>query len=267
MFKNTNTQIGSTEEGASESFGEAYDALLLSLPPHQRVDLNARQFVFWLYPTEDFFATVDDEAEEGEGIHEARLAPKSDVEEVALASNPDITNEPSVSFPTEDSGPVIAIAIVTSFAVSAHRLSQVAHTWAAPNDLETLLPSSVWPPPQGFSSWMEVVAVSDRASACAGQNFSPPAWLKAAAKAAAISQFVDKSDRYYAREDYKEGQSEEDTHDGEERWCIPTVSCEQCDGSKSGIPCRSWCALRVVKAAFPYARWYLRLMDDTLVRR
>ena len=213
---------------------------------------------------------ANEEDEDDEDRSKAPLAQRGrgdeEEEELAEKGQQEVVHEPSTPFSTKTrGGPVIAIAIVTSSAVSTERLPQLARTWAAPNLLEALLPHSIWPPPQGFESWMEVVAVSDRATTCRGLATRPRVWLKAATVAAATSQTVNNSDRIDESIDFYGG--ERSDHDGDDaKWCIPTVSCDECDGSKSGIPCRSWCAFRVVRAAFPDARWYLRLMDDTLVR-
>lgn len=255
-------------EQASQSFGEAYEALLSALPPHERVDLNARQFVFWLRPTNDFFVKADEEAddEDGEDRSHAPLAQRDEEDEdLAEKAQEEVVREPSKSINTKRGSPVIAIAIVTSSAVSTERLSQLARTWASPKVLETLLPTSVWPPPQGFTSWMQVTVVSDQTTTCRGSSLTPPAWLQGATVAAAASQSVNNSDRIDERIDFYRGERS-DQGDDDAGWCIPTASCDQCDGTKSAIPCRSWCALRVVRAAFPDARWYLRLMDDTLVK-
>jgi hypothetical protein len=241
-------KVGPAAGGASSAFGMAYEALASALPPEHRIDLDVRQFVFWLRPTADFFgpSAAEAEADGGESATEAAAA--------------EVVGREATEPPVVDAGgPVMAVAVVTSAASSA-RLPRLALTWASPAALRALLPAADWPAPRGFSAWIQVVAVSDEPRACPGP---PPAWVRAAAAAASGDEaVVPETAAAFAEGERARGVEAV----GDDGGCVPTVACVQCGGSKLGIPCRSWCALKVVKAAFPRAQWYLRLMDDTLVR-
>jgi hypothetical protein len=41
--------------------------------------------------------------------------------------------------------------------------------------------------------------------------------------------------------------------------------CEGCDSSTKGIPCKTVCLFRGLWEAYPDAKWFVRVMDDTLV--
>ena len=54
------------------------------------------------------------------------------------------------------------------------------------------------------------------------------------------------------------------SHGSEANNCVPTKKCP-CAASKEGILCKTMCAFETLQELAPLARWYLRLMDDTLV--
>ena len=46
---------------------------------------------------------------------------------------------------------------------------------------------------------------------------------------------------------------------------IEVTGCAGCESSVKGLPCKTGCLFRTLWAEYPDAKWYVRVMDDTLV--